>query len=42
MGAALALVTATARWRFKKVIEPVAVLASALIGLLVFPLMNRG
>lgn len=40
--AALALVTVGVLWRFKKVTEPVVVLAAALIGLLVFPLMNRG
>ncbi|MED5618180.1 chromate transporter [Ideonella sp. BN130291] len=39
--AALALVTAAVLWRFKKVQEPAIVLAAALIGLLVHPLMTR-
>lgn len=39
--AALALATAGVLWRFKKVPEPVIVLAAALIGLVVHPLMTR-
>jgi chromate transporter len=39
--AALALVTAFVLWRFKKVQEPVIVLAAALIGLAVHPLVAR-
>jgi chromate transporter len=37
--AALALVTAAVLWRFKKVQEPLIVLAAALIGLVVHPLV---
>lgn len=40
--AALALITAGVLWRFKKIPEPVIVLAAALIGLAVHPLMTRG
>jgi chromate transporter len=39
--AALAVVTAVVLWRFKKVQEPVIVLAAALIGLAVFPLVHH-
>ncbi|TFZ08329.1 chromate transporter [Ramlibacter humi] len=38
--AALAAATALVLWRFKKVQEPVVVLAAALIGLAVYPLMR--
>ena len=37
--AAMALVTVAVLWRFKKVPEPVIVLAAALIGLVVHPLL---
>lgn len=40
--AALALVTAGVLWRFKKLPEPVIVLAAALIGLTVHPLLKHG
>jgi chromate transporter len=40
--AALALVTVGVLWRFKKVPEPVIVLAAALIGLVVHPLLKHG
>lgn len=40
--AALALVTVAVLWRFKKVPEPLIVLAAALIGLAVHPLMQAG
>jgi hypothetical protein len=36
----LALVTVALIWRFKKLPEPVIVLAAALIGLVVYPLMK--
>jgi chromate transporter len=39
--AALAVVTVAVLWRFKKVQEPVIVLAAALIGLVVHPLMTH-
>jgi chromate transporter len=39
--AALAIVTALVLWRFKKVQEPLVVLAAALIGLVVHPLVVR-
>jgi chromate transporter len=39
--AALAIVTAALLWRFKKLPEPLIVVAAALIGLLVHPLMTR-
>ena len=39
--AALALVTAAVLWRFKKVPEPVIVLAAALIGLVVHPMLTH-
>jgi len=39
--AAMALVTAAVLWRFKKLPEPVIVLAAALIGLAVHPLMGQ-
>jgi chromate transporter len=38
--AALALVTAVLLWRFKKLPEPLIVVAAALIGLLVHPSMT--
>jgi chromate transporter len=38
--AALAIVTAAALWRFKKLQEPVVVVAAALIGLAAYPLMH--
>jgi chromate transporter len=37
--AVLALVTALVLWKFKKVQEPVIVLAAALLGLVVHPLV---
>ncbi len=40
--AAMALVTLGVLWRFKKLPEPVIVLAAALLGLLVHPLMHAG
>lgn len=40
--AALALGTVAVLWRFKKLPEPVVVLAAALIGLVVHPLVMRG
>lgn len=40
--ATLALVTVGVLWRFKKVPEPVIVLAAALIGLVVHPLLKHG
>ena len=39
--AALAVATAALLWRFKKVPEPLIVVAAALIGLVVYPLMTR-
>ena len=39
--AVLALVTAALLWRFKKLPEPLIVVAAALVGLLVHPLMTR-
>jgi hypothetical protein len=39
--AASAIVTAALLWRFKKLPEPVIVVAAALIGLLVHPPMTR-
>ena len=39
--AALAVVTAALLWRFKKLPEPLIVVAAALIGLVVHPLMTR-
>jgi chromate transporter len=39
--AALALVTVAVLWRFKKLPEPVIVLAAALVGLLVHPIVTR-
>ncbi len=39
--AALALVTAGVLWRFKKLPEPVVVIAAALIGLMVHPIVTR-
>ena len=39
--ASLALVTALALWRFKKLTEPVVVIAAALIGLVAFPLLHH-
>ena len=39
--ALLALVTVALIWKFKKLPEPVIVLAAALIGLAVFPLTHR-
>ncbi len=39
--ATLAIVTAVVLWRFKKIPEPVIVLAAALIGLVVHPLMTH-
>jgi chromate transporter len=41
MTAALALVTLGVLWRFKKLPEPVIVLAAALIGFLVHPIVTR-
>jgi chromate transporter len=38
---AMALVTAALLWRFKKLPEPLVVLAAALLGLLLYPLMSR-
>ena len=40
--AALALATVVVLWRFKKLPEPVVVLAAALVGLVVHPLMAAG
>ena len=39
--AVLAIVTAALLWRFKKLPEPLIVVAAALIGLVVQPLMTR-
>lgn len=39
--ASLALVTALALWRFKKLTEPVVVIAAAVIGLVAFPLLHH-
>jgi chromate transporter len=39
--AAMAIATAAILWRFKKVQEPFIVLAAALIGLAVHPLISR-
>jgi chromate transporter len=40
--AALAVATALVLWRFKKVQEPLIVLAAALVGLVVHPLIAHG
>jgi len=40
--AALAIATAAILWRFKKLPEPVIVVAAALIGLVVHPLITHG
>ena len=40
--ASLALVTVGVLWRFKKLPEPLIVLAAALAGLVLYPLMRRG
>jgi len=37
----LAVGTAAALWRFKKLTEPVIVVAAAAIGLVAFPLLHR-
>jgi chromate transporter len=39
--AALAVLTALVLWRFKKLPEPVVVVAAALIGLAVYPLVHH-
>jgi chromate transporter len=39
--AAMALATAALLWRFKTLPEPLIVLAAALLGLLLHPLMTR-
>ncbi|MBV9889395.1 MAG: hypothetical protein JO090_00730 [Rhizobacter sp.] len=39
--AVLAIATAALLWRFKKLPEPVIVLAAALIGLIVHPLVSH-
>ena len=39
--AALFLATTAVLWRFKKLPEPVVVLAAALVGLIVYPLISR-
>jgi len=41
VSAGLALVTVALLWRFKKLPEPLIVVAAALIGLVVYPLMTH-